>query len=65
MGMAPYVRREQIEKADELLKFARSIFNEKRPSALRRASKIYKECNLSLMAEKIEKEAKQWEDWSF
>ena len=65
MGMAPYVRREQIERADELLKFARSIFNEKRSEALRKVSKMYKECDLTLLAEKIEKEAETWENWSF
>jgi len=65
MGMAPYVRREQIERADELLKFARSIFNEKRPEALRKVSKMYKECDLTLLAEKIEKEAERWEKWTF
>lgn len=64
MGMAPFVRRELIEKADELTRFARTMFTEKRSETLRKASKMYKEATLSLMAESIEKEADDWDIWS-
>lgn len=64
MGMAPFVRRELIEKADELVKFARSIFNEKRSQTLRKAAKMYKEATLSFLAELIEKEADDWDIWT-
>jgi hypothetical protein len=64
MGMAPYVRKELIEKADELVRFARSVFNEKRSETLRKAAKMYKEATLSVMAEIIEKEADDWDIWT-
>jgi hypothetical protein len=64
MGMAPYVRKELIEKADEIVKFARSVFSEKRSETLRKAAKMYKEATLSFMAEIIEKEADDWDIWS-
>lgn len=63
MGMAPFVRRELIEKADELARFARTIFNEKRSETLRKAAGMYKEATLSLLAELIEKEADDWDVW--
>ena len=63
MGMAPFVRLELISKADELVKFARAIFNEKRSETLRKAAKIYKEATLSFLAEQIEKEADDWDIW--
>lgn len=62
--MAPFVRKEMIERADELVKFARSLFNEKRSETLRKAAKLYRDATLSLMAEKIEKEADDWEVWT-
>jgi len=64
MGMAPYVRKELIEKADEIVKFARSVFSDKRSETLRKAAKMYKEATLSFMAEIIEKEADDWDIWS-
>jgi hypothetical protein len=64
MGMAPYVRKELIEKADEIVKFARSVFSEKRSETLRKAAKMYKEATLSFMAEIIEKEADDWDIWA-
>lgn len=64
MGMAPYVRKELIEKADEIVKFARSVFSEKRSETLRKAAKMYKEATLSFMAEIIEKEADDWDIWT-
>lgn len=64
MGMAPFVRREIIEKADELVRFARTIFNEKRSETLRKAAKMYRETTLSIMADLIEKEADDWDIWS-
>jgi len=63
MEMPPFVRLELINKADELVKFARSIFNEKRSETLRKAAKIYKDTTLSLLAENIEKEADDWDIW--
>lgn len=63
MGMAPFVRRELIEKADELTRFARTIFNEKRSETLRKAAAMYKEATLSMLAELIEKEADDWDVW--
>lgn len=64
MGMAPLVRRELIEKADELVKFARAIFNSKRSETLRRAAKMYREATMSTLAKLIEKEADDWDNWS-
>lgn len=64
MGMAPFVRKEIIEKADELVRFARTIFNEKRSDTLRKAAKMYREATLGVMAEKIEKEADDWDIWT-
>lgn len=63
MGMAPFVRKELIEQADELVRFARNIFNEKRGEMLRKASKLYKEATLGLMSEIIDKEADDWDAW--
>ena len=64
MGMAPFVRRELIEKADELCRFARSIFSPKRSETLRKAAKMYREATLSVLATAIEKEADDWDNWS-
>ena len=63
MGMAPFVRKELIEKADELVRFARGVFNEKHGELLRKAANLYKEATLSLLAEAIEKEADDWDAW--
>jgi hypothetical protein len=63
MGMAPFVRRELIEKADELARFARTILDEKRSKTLRKAAKMYREATLSLLAEMVEKEADDWDIW--
>lgn len=63
MGMAPFVRRELIEKADELARFARTIFNEKRSETLRKAAGMYREATLSLLADLTEKEADDWDVW--
>jgi vacuolar-type H+-ATPase subunit H len=62
--MAPFVRREMIEKADELVRFARSVFNEKRSETLRKAAKLYRDATLSVLAEKIDKEADDWDVWT-
>jgi hypothetical protein len=61
--MAPFIRIELINKADELVKFARSIFNEKRSVTLRKAAKLYRDATLSFLAEIIEKEADDWDIW--
>lgn len=55
-------RTELIYKADEIYKFAQSIFNEKRIELLKKAADYYRAATLSLLAEKIEKESKDWED---
>ena len=63
MGMAPFVRRELIEKADELVKFARTIYSPKRSETLRRAAKMYRDSTLTFLAEMVEKEADDWDIW--
>lgn len=63
MGMAPFVRKELVEKGDELVRFARSVFDDKRSGLLRKAAKLYREATLSLLAEITEKEADEWDDW--
>jgi hypothetical protein len=55
-------RIELIYKADEIYKFSQSIFNEKRTDLLKKAAEYYKAATLSLLAEKLEKEAKDWEN---
>lgn len=64
MGMAPFVRRELIEKADELVRFARTLMDSKRSESLRKAAKIYREATLSFLADLIEKEADDWDMWT-
>lgn len=65
MGLAPFVRKELIERADEMVRVARSSADRKRSEILRKASKIYREATLSLMAEVVEKEADDWDIWLF
>lgn len=64
MGMAPFVRRELIEKADELVRFARTLFNPKRSETLRKAARMYREATLSFLADMLEKEADDWDIWT-
>lgn len=64
MGMAPFVRRELIDKADELVRFARTILNSKRSETLRRAAKMYREATLGFLADMIDKEADDWDIWT-
>lgn len=61
--MAKESRMQIISKADGLCEFARKIFNEKRVEMLIKAADLYREATLSLMAEKIEKEAYDWQIW--
>jgi hypothetical protein len=56
-------RLEKIKKADELVEFARKVFNNKRVGLLKKAAKLYKEATLSLMSDKLEKEADDWDIW--
>ncbi|NDD52910.1 hypothetical protein EBZ39_03350 [bacterium] len=63
MGLAPFVRNELIERADEIARLARASADEKRSEMLRKAAKIYKEATLGLMAEVVEKEADDWDIW--
>lgn len=64
MGMAPFIRNELIERADELVRFARTIFTEKRSEMLRKASKLYKDASMSQMSEIINSEADSWDEMS-
>jgi vacuolar-type H+-ATPase subunit E/Vma4 len=64
MGMAPFVRREHIEKADEIVRLARTLFDAKRSENLRKAAKMYREATLSFLAEMLEKEADDWDVWN-
>lgn len=64
MGMAPFVRREHIEKADELVRFARTLFDSKRSENLRKAARMYREATLSFLADLLEKEADDWDMWA-
>jgi hypothetical protein len=61
--MAKQNRIQNINKADELVEFARKVFNNKRVELLKKAAQLYKKANLSLLAEKIEKEADDWQIW--
>lgn len=58
--MAPFVRKELIERADELVRFARTVLDGKRVELLKRAAGLYKEATLGAMAEIIEQEAEDW-----
>lgn len=64
MGMAPFVRKELIEKADELTRFARTLIDSKRSEGLRKAARMYREATLSFLADLIEKEADDWDLWT-
>jgi hypothetical protein len=61
MGMAPFVRKELIGRADELTRFARTVLNDERSELLRKAANLYQEASLSLLAEITSKEADDWE----
>jgi hypothetical protein len=61
MGMAPFVRKEMIERGDELVRFARTVFDEKRLELLRKAADIYRKSTLGQLADMIEREANEWE----
>ena len=63
MGMAPFVRRELIEKADEIVRLARSLFDSRRSENLRKAAAMYREATLTFLAEMVEKEADDWDIW--
>lgn len=59
--MAPFVRNELIERADELARFARSVITDKRTELLRKAAEFYKQASLSLLSDITNKEADDWE----
>lgn len=61
MGMAPFVRKEMMERGDELVRFARTVFDDKRPELLRKAAEIYRKATLGQLADIIEREANEWE----
>jgi vacuolar-type H+-ATPase subunit E/Vma4 len=61
--MAPFVRREQIEKADEIVRLARTLFDARRSENLRKAARMYREATLSFLAEMLEEEADDWDVW--
>ena len=60
MGLAPFVRNELIERADEI---ARATTDGTRSKMLRKAAKAYREATLGLMAKAVEKEADDWDIW--
>jgi vacuolar-type H+-ATPase subunit E/Vma4 len=62
--MAPFVRREQIEKADEIVRLARTLFDARRSENLRKAARMYREATLSFLAEMLEEEADDWDVWT-
>lgn len=62
--MAPFVRRELIEKADEIVRLARTLYDSRRSENLRKAAKMYREATLTFLAEMIEKEADDWDIWT-
>lgn len=62
MGMAPFVRNELIERADELARFARTVFDEKRVELLRKAAELYRKASLSMFSEIVNREADEWEE---
>lgn len=64
MGMPPFLRREHIERADELVRFARTLVDSKRSENLRKAAKMYREATMSFLADLIEKEADDWDMWA-
>jgi vacuolar-type H+-ATPase subunit E/Vma4 len=64
MGIVPFIRKELIERADEMVRLARAISDKKRSEILRKAAKLYREATLSAMAEILEKEAEDWDIWS-
>ena len=64
MGMAPFVRRELIEKADEIVKLARTLFDSRRSDNLRKAAKMYREATLTFLADMVDKEADDWDIWT-
>lgn len=59
--MAPFVRRELIEKADELVRLARTLVDSRRGENLRKAARMYREATLSFLAAMVEKEADDWD----
>lgn len=63
MGLAPFVRNELVERADEIVRIARATTDRTRSVMLKNAAKIYREATLGLMAEKVEKEADDWDIW--
>jgi hypothetical protein len=63
MGLAPFVRNELIERADEIVRVARATTDGTRSEMLRKAAKTYREATLGLMAETVENEADDWDIW--
>ena len=63
MGLAPFVRNELIERADEIVRVARATTDGTRSKMLRKAAKAYGEATLGLMAKAVEKEADDWDIW--
>lgn len=63
MGLAPFVRNELMERADEIARIARATTDGKGSEMLRKAAKLYREATLGLMAETVEKEADDWDIW--
>lgn len=64
MGMAPFIRIELIERADEIARLARTMSDKKRSEMLKKAASLYREATLGKMAEILEKEADDWDIWA-
>ena len=60
--MAPFVRNELIERADELARFARTVVDGKRVELLRKAADLYRDASLSMLSEIVNREADEWEE---
>jgi hypothetical protein len=57
MSLPPIFRKELIERADGIVRIARSKPEKKRAEEFRRAAKLYREATLGLLAEMLEEEA--------
>lgn len=57
MSTPPIFRKELIDRADGIVRIARSIPAHKRAEEFRKAARLYREATLGLMADMIEEEA--------
>lgn len=57
MSLPLIFRKELIERADGIVRIARSTSEKKRAEEFRRAARLYREATLGLLAEMLEEEA--------